>query len=315
MPYTDEPMNYTDLHCDTPYELYIRGEGLKKASTDIDLEKLSAFDKYVQLAAYCAPEGMSDSEAYKLFFKVIENFKKEAEESFCRICTSRAELGPAVAEGKRAFVLTVEDARITECDTSRLDILYNEGIRVLTPLWGGVTSVGGSHESNKGLTDFGKELVERAAVLGMIADISHASEKSADDILDIAKKCGSAVMASHSCSYSLNPHTRNLRDSQLFRLAELGGIVGVNLYPPHLTGNTASLSDAVRHILHFVNAVGEDSVALGCDFDGMGIHTEDGENVSSIPSLLREMRSSGMSSSLSEKILFKNAYDFLMRSL
>ena len=54
---------------------------------------------------------------------------------------------------------------------------------------------------------------------------------------------------------------------------------------------------------------------LGCDFDGMGIHTEDGENVSSIPSLLREMRSSGMGSSLCEKIIFKNAYDFLMRSL
>ncbi len=308
-------VNYTDLHCDTPYELFARVEKLRKASTDVDLEKLSIFERYAQLAAYCAPEGIGNDEAYALFFKVISYFKSEVLANDCRICKSSHDLCSAVSDGRRAFVLTLEDARITDGNISRLDTIYNEGVRVITPLWGGLTCIGGSHESTEGLTEFGKELLSRSFELGMIADISHASECSANDILDIAEGSGGHVMASHSCAHSINPHSRNLRDPQLSRLAELGGIVGVNLYPPHLTGNTASLSDAVHHILHFVNIAGEDAVSLGCDFDGMGIYTDGGENVSSIPSLHREMRSSGMSSSLCEKVLFQNAYDFLTRSL
>ena len=304
-------MNYADLHCDTPYELFIRGEKLKKASTDVDLTKLSFADKYLQLAAYCAPPDKTDSEAYRMFFEVADCFKNELSENGLSLCLN----GYDISANSRAFVLTAEDARILEGDLSHIDTLYTEGVRVITPLWGGVTCIGGSHEADSGLTPFGKDAVRRCAELGMILDISHASETSADDILDICENIGTPVMASHSCSFTLNPHSRNLRDRHAKRIADLGGVIGVNLYPPHLTGKSASLADAVHHISYFVSVAGETSVSLGCDFDGIGIYPEDGKNVGCLPSLLCMMSSSGISSSLAEKIIYQNAYDFLTRSI
>lgn len=304
-------MNYADLHCDTPYELFIRGEKLIKASTDVDLTKLSFADKYLQLAAFCAPSDKTDGEAYRMFFEVADRFKNELAENGLLLCTDSNN----VRESNRAFVLTAEDARILESDLSRIDKLYDEGVRVITPLWGGETCIGGSHEVCSGLTSFGKDAVRRCAELGMILDISHASEASADDILDICENIGAPAMASHSCSYTVYPHSRNLRDRHAKRIADLGGVIGVNLYPPHLTGKSATLSDAVHHITHFVSVAGEATVALGCDFDGIGSYPEDGKDVSCLPSLFRMMSQSGISSSIAEKILYKNAYDFLMRSI
>jgi len=308
-------MNYTDLHCDTPYELYVRGEKLKSASTDVDMNKLSGINKHLQLAAYCAPEGKTDGEAYKMFFEVCRYFKKEAAECAVPICIDADGINTALADFSRAFILTVEDARILEGEAERLDVLYEHGVRALTPLWGGVTCIGGSHQSEEGLSSFGKLAVRRASQLGMVLDVSHASAKSADDIIEICAELGTSVMASHSCAFGINPHSRNLRDSHARRIAASGGVIGVNLYPPHLTGKSASLSDAVLHIKYFINLAGEDAVALGCDFDGMGIYPRDVKDVTATEILFGTMRSSGMSSHLCEKVLFTNAYDFLTRSL
>lgn len=69
--------------------------------------------------------------------------------------------------------------------------LYDLGVRVMTLLWGGDTSIGGSHDTENGLTDFGKAAVEEMAKVGIIPDISHASFKSADDIMDICENAAS----------------------------------------------------------------------------------------------------------------------------
>ena len=308
-------MKYFDLHCDTAYELYARREKLSGNSLNITSEKISSFAPYVQLAAYCAPEGDSNDEAYEKFFHVRDYFLKELEENAFKLCSSAEEIESCANSAVPAFVLTVEDARILDGSLCRIETLYNAGVRVITPLWGGETVIGASHESDGGLTSFGKEALHLCAELGIITDISHASQGSADDIINIALSHGMPTIASHSCAYSVHGHSRNIRDEHLRAVADSGGIVGVNLYPPHLTGTSASLTDAVNHISYFVHAVGEDKVALGCDFDGMGIFTEGGEDVSCIPSLAQKMRSCGMSESLCEKILFENAYAFFKKHL
>lgn len=308
-------MKYFDLHCDTAYELYARGEKLSGTSLNVTADKISPFESYVQLSAYCAPENDSDEEAYLKFFRVKDNFKKELSENSFRLCTTSEEIKGCVSSHTPAFVMTVEDARILNGRLSRLETFYSAGVRVITPLWSGETVIGGSHESDSGLTTFGKEAMHLCAELGIITDVSHASPRSADDIIDIAVSHGMPVIASHSCSYTVNPHSRNLRDEHLKAVSSSGGIVGVNLYPPHLTGTSASLKDAVHHILHFISKSGEDNVALGCDFDGMGIFTEGGEDVRCIPLLAQEMRSCGMSESLCKKVLFENAYGFFEKHL
>lgn len=308
-------MNYADLHCDTPYELFVRGESLADYSTDISLRRLARYEQVIQLAAFCAPPEADDATAFDLCRKVYRYFKADADDCGCRICKSAGDIEAALNDSRPAFVLSLEDARITEGHTERIDELYEFGVRCIAPLWGGSTCIGGSHDTDLPLTRDGIAIVAHCAELGMILDISHASPRSADDILDIAELYHSPVTASHSCSYSICRHSRNISDRHALRIAQLGGIIGVNLYPPHLTGSSATLSDVARHISYLTALIGENAVGLGCDFDGMSLHTSGGDNISCMPGILFELTLAGMSDTLCEKILFSNVYDFLKRSI
>ena len=301
-------MNYFDLHADTPLPLEAFGLTFDSDKLNLCSKYFSNFKSYGQLAAYCAPQELSDSEGYARFFKVRDYFLAECERCGFKVCTSRQALRDGLKEGVPSFILTVEDARILEGDVCRLDELYSYGVRLLTPLWGGRTVIGSSFECDGGLTDFGKEVIHRCAALGIVTDVSHASPESADEMIDIAQSHGMTVVASHSCSYSENPHPRNLRDTHLKRIAELGGVVGVNFYPPHLnTSGKADIFDVIRHIDHYVNTVGEDHVAIGSDFDGMGILTYGLENLGGVPCLRDKLKSHGYSEDILEKIFFSNA--------
>lgn len=309
-------LDLCDLHCDTPYEMLRRGEALSDGDLDVNLNMTKCYDSYVQLAAYCAPYDMSDDEAYELALSVYDNFKSEAQSALCSVASTSGELSKAVCSGERGFVLTLEDGRVVGDDESRLMRLYDTGVRVITLLWGGETVIGGSFESSAGLTDVGKNLARRCCLHGIILDISHASERSAYDTLEIAAAYGKPVIASHSCMHAVNPHPRNIRDEQMRAVSASGGIVGINLYPPHLTGcDRSDISDAVRHIFHAVQVIGDDRISLGCDFDGMDYHTTGLERVSSLTKLANELMRCGMSEESVRKIFFKNAFNFLINNL
>ncbi len=308
-------MNYADLHCDTPLEMFDRGESLASGSLNVTLDNLTFCKKYLQLAAYCPNEDIGDDEGYEKFFRVRDNFLNECTKVGASVVKSAGELKSSVDAGKPTFILTLEDGRVLSGSLSRLERLYEAGVRVLTPLWGGETCIGGSHQSTAGLTKFGRDVAELCGELGIITDVSHASEKSAEELLEIANLHGRPVIASHSCSATLNPHSRNLSDRLLREVSNSGGIVGVNLYPPHLTGGKATLGDAIRHIKHYVSIAGVDRVALGCDFDGMGIFCEDGSDVSCIERLYSLMAEDGFSEEALEKIFFSNVYNFFTINL
>ena len=303
-------MNYCDLHCDTPLEVYLRGTSLRDAELNVSAEKFGVFEKYVQLAAFCPPESVSDGDGFELFRKVTENFKRETLNICGAVCTDTEGIKRATESGTPAFVLTAEDARILDGDVSRLYALYEAGVRVLTPLWGGVTCIGGSHSSDEGLTPFGRDVVKECFRIGIVPDVSHASRKSAYEIIDLAVTFKKTVIASHSCAFSVNPHTRNLTDEEFLGIAQTGGIVGVNLYPPHLKGHEADVSDALEHIRHFISLSDASRVALGCDFDGMNVFAKGGEDVGRIPRLA-ELLTDAFGKETAEKILFTNAYELL----
>lgn len=307
-------MNYCDLHCDTPLEMYLRGVSLNDTELNVSADKYGVFEKYVQLAAFCPPESVTDDEGYELFFKVMDNFKREALRTGASICTDSSSLAHSVDGNVPSFVLTAEDARILGGSLKRLYALREAGVRILTPLWGGVTCIGGSHTSEEGLSRFGRDVIKCCFETGIIPDVSHASRKSAYEIIELAKSFGCPVIASHSCSFSINTHTRNLTDEEFLGIVETGGIVGVNLYPPHLKGTDADVSDVLDHISHFISLSGTSPVALGCDFDGMGIFAKGGEDVGCIPHLAK-LFDDAFGKDISDKILFTNAYAFLQRHI
>jgi len=317
-------MKLADLHCDTASRLYSGGFSLADNGCHISLKKSSGYEKYVQLTAVFTDTSLSDAEGYERFFAVADNLKAEAAKNGVPFAYSGRELAELCDGGSRTvFVLTVEDARIIgaygtgDKDAEKaIDKLYDAGVRVITPLWGGLTCIGGSHDTDAGLTDFGKKSVRYMCERGIIPDISHASFKSSDDIMDIAEELHSPVVATHMNSYTVCRHTRNLTDERFRRLVSLGGIAGVSLCVSHLSADAdkCTVHDAAKHILHYISVCGENSVCMGCDYDGTDTPPEL-TDVSKLTVLRDVLLESGVGETVCDKIFYENAYSFLIKNL
>ena len=103
---------------------------------------------------------------------------------------------------------------------------------------------------------------------GIMVDLSHASEKSFYDALQISR---TPIVCSHSNCRALCDHPRNLTDDQLRALAARGGVAHTTLYAGFLRKDgQATILDAIRHLEHAIDIMGIDNVGLGTDFDGDG---------------------------------------------
>lgn len=129
-------------------------------------------------------------------------------------------------------------------------------------------SARGKGEHN-GVSPFGTEVIREMNRVGMMVDLSHASEKSFYDALDISRK---PIVCSHSSARALCDHPRNLTDEQMKALASKDGVAQVTLYHGFLCcgEEEATIHDAVAHLCHMVDIMGIEHVGIGTDFDGDG---------------------------------------------
>lgn len=315
-----KPLSLFDLHCDTVYELNKKNESLASNTCKIALDKLTPYQSYAQFfAAWCSTK-LTDDEGFDAFGRLADLLDAqlaipEITERMTRVTTA-AQMDAALQSGRHAAILAVEDARILGGDLSRLDVLAARGVRYLTLCWGGETCIGGSHDTTAGLTDFGKEVVRRCFALGIVPDISHTNAASAADALEIAVACGKPVIASHSNAYSVYSHSRNLRDEHFIALRDLGGLVGLNFCRPHLWNpeeETVTVSHLIRHLEHFLSLGGENTVAIGADWDGASL--PDGiSTIADAQKLAEEMARLGYTDELIHKIFFDNALAFFKRN-
>ncbi len=306
------PLSYFDLHCDTPLRLWQTGSELRENTLHIDLVRAAGLARYLQCAAIWSDRRYSDEEALAVFFKSERYFRAEAEKNGCPILTGDSFYS---FTGRRGFILTLEDARLLCGDLSNADLLYSHGVRVVTPLWAGVSSIGGAHGAEEGLSAFGRAAIRRFGELGAILDLSHASDASAEEILFLAEKHGFSVIATHSDSREINAHTRNLPDPLLSKLVKAGGIVGLSLCREHLRSReVCTREDVLAHLSHYLSVAPENAVAFGCDFDGTDL--PDGvDGVGSIPSLFSYLEENGIPQRILEKVFFQNAYSYFKKHL
>ncbi len=312
-------MDFFDLHCDTAWRMY--GEKLTIDSPLLDT-RLSCFDRFqnsVQIYAIYSDNRRSDEENYEDFFSVCEYFKNEINENYQKIalCTDKVSL--ASAEPPVKAILAVEGSKLLAGDISRLSILYGLGVRVLTLTWGGVCCTGGAHDTDEGLSEFGFELLSECEKLGITVDVSHLSEKG---FWDVAAKATKPYIATHSSSYALCAHTRNLTDIQFRTISGAGGIVGVNMYPKHLSARFASGEHAAdeligsycEHIEHFLSLGGESSTCLGADRDGIDSIPEYTSLVFA-DKIYNKLISNGIKEKVIDDIFYNNAYKFFSEKM
>lgn len=138
------------------------------------------------------------------------------------------------AQGKRVVFISMENADPLSSDPELLDTYYRQGLRMLGLVHFMNNDLADSATALpewKGLSPKGRDLVQRANRLGILLDVSHASDAVFDQMLALSS---APLIASHSSSRAVNPHPRNLDDARVRQLAAKGGVIQVNAYSDYL---------------------------------------------------------------------------------
>jgi membrane dipeptidase len=215
-------------------------------------------------------------------------------------------------KGKIAALMGIEGGHAINEDLDALREFFKLGVRYLTLThsrslsWAG--SSGDAEGPQRGLSDFGREVVREMNRLGMMVDISHVSDRTFWDTLAVTTK---PVIASHSAARALAPHPRNLTDEMIRAVAATGGVVCVVFFPVFLAQdssqvNAVTLDRVVDHIDHIVHLTGIDHVGIGSDFDGIDLTPHGMETVARLPALTIELARRSYRPQEIEKVLGGN---------
>lgn len=259
------------------------------------------------------------------------------------LATTVADIRRARRDGRMAALMGIEGGYAIENSLEALRAFHRLGVRYMTlthrvsTAWAGATTNG----PGTGLTAFGREVVQEMNRLGMLVDVSHVSDATMSDVLDLVR---APVIASHSSARALCDVPRNIPDPLLRRIAANGGVVMVNFYSGFLDTNyTAAharieaetdaiwaryakdprggraaenklaaslpavpLSVLANHIDHIARVAGIDHVGLGSDFDGVERTPTGMDDVSCYPNLTVELLRRGYSEKAIQKILGEN---------
>ncbi|MET3925348.1 dipeptidase [Devosia sp. 2618] len=240
------------------------------------------------------------------------------------VCRTAAEVRAATAAGTLAAIFHIEGAEAIDTDFRSLDVLYAAGLRSVGIVWSRANAFGTGvpfrhnvdPDIGPGLTDAGKELVRVSNRLGVMIDLSHLNAAGFRDVAAISDK---PLVATHSNVHAISPHARNLVDWQLAAIRESGGIVGLNFATGFLRPDGKFVADTeldlmVRHVDALVEALGEDGVALGSDFDGAQVPTVIGD-VTGVPKLLQALLDKGYGEALVRKIAMGNWLSMIERTI
>lgn len=308
-------MKVVDMHCDTIAALLERKRAgkafsLRENDCHVDILKMKQGDYLLQNFALFVERGRCEDpwqEVQELFEIYMKEIAANAD-SIAPVLTYE-DIEKNRQAGKISAMLTVEEGGVCGGDLEKLHTLYKQGVRMLTLLWnypnelgypnldrlkgkklriaeqGGNSSVFNLVKQNylntpntkDGLTRKGIEFVEEMEKLGMIIDVSHMSDAGFYDVLQYTKK---PFVASHSNSRYSCPCVRNLSDDMIRKLAERGGVMGLNFCGDFLTQypvgvqNPGTIAAIVKHAKHIVAVGGVECLGLGSDFDGIDTHAE-----------------------------------------
>jgi len=228
-----------DSHTDTPLKFVndtfdiAKWHNSKTGGGKIDLPRMEKGGLDAVFFAAFIGQGPRDSAGLeKAFQKTDEIF--DAVYQVISPLGSKAEIAltPSDAyrlekEGKRAIYLGIENGYALGNSIDNIEYFYKRGARYITLVHTKNNDLSDSSTDKKGqefngLSELGGQVVARMNELGIMVDVSHASDSAFFDVLRISK---APVIASHSCTRALCDNPRNLTDSMLIALAENGGVI------------------------------------------------------------------------------------------
>ncbi|MCF2942386.1 dipeptidase [Paenibacillus tarimensis] len=306
-----------DFHCDVLAKL-LTGEaagfkGPVSAGLDVTWERLQQADALLQTFAVYIPEQLDYS--VQNLLRAVDHFYQQVltcpEIMFVR---STEELRACAQAGRTGAVLAIEGAESLQGDLALLRVLYQLGVRSLGLTWNHANwaADGIMEPRGGGLTGRGKELVRACNELGILIDVSHLSERSFWDTIELT---GRPVIASHSNVRSVCSHPRNLTDDQIRAIIMQGGLIGLTYVPWFVKSEgSARASDLFSHIDYICKLGGADNIMFGSDFDGFGQHIAGLANPGDIPAFIDELEKR-YGKELTHRWVQGNAFRFLAENL
>ena len=148
----------------------------------------------------------------------------------------------------------------------------------------------------------------------MILDIAHLNGASTKAVLKTWK---GPLMVSHTALFSLNPHPQNVSDNLVKSIINRNGIIGFAFLDKFYSPVNATMADVVAHLTYFRRKFGSYNCAFGSDFYGFGSSNSITglENMGLLPNLAKELKKNGWNAAEVDRLLWKNAYQFLIQSL
>ena len=172
--------------------------------------------------------------------------------------------------GKLGIFYGFQNAAQMGNDATRVDVFASLGVRVIQLTYNPANQLGDGSMApeNRGLTDFGREVVARLNAKRVMVDLSHSGQNTC---LDAARASTAPISINHTGCRALCDLPRNKTDEELRLVASKGGFVGIFFMPFLKLDGHPRAEDAVAHIEHAINVCGEDHVGIGSDGDTTGI--------------------------------------------
>ena len=274
-----------DTHCDTPMFF---SEGIRFDHRDpkilVDLHKMTEGrqDATIMVAylpqpkdgktfGECVPFPVAGPKAYAdLIFDKIQAIVAE-NASYIALAATPDDLWRHKHQGLKSIMLGIENGLALEGNLANIAHFAQRGVVYITLCHNGDNDLCDSARGSSthgGVSPFGADAIREMNRLGILVDLSHASEKSFYDSLDISRV---PIVCSHSSARALCDHPRNLTDDQMRALAAKGGVAQITIYNGFLrTDGAATIHDVLAHLDHAIQVMGIDHVGLGTDFDGDG---------------------------------------------
>jgi membrane dipeptidase len=185
---------------------------------------------------------------------------------------SAADIRRAKEAKKVGIFLGFQNSYAVEQNLDHLYLFRDLGVRVIQLTYNTQNLVGsGCWEGrDSGLSDYGRDMVDRMNELGILVDLSHVGDTTSSDAIAHSKK---PVAYTHCFPNAIMKHPRNKSDEMLKKIADKGGFVGVVAYTPFMPkGDDSTVEDVLDGYEHMINVVGENHVGIGTDFtQGQGV--------------------------------------------
>jgi membrane dipeptidase len=239
-----------DTHADTPMGMLREGFDIGKRSDKghIDLIRMKEGGLDALFMAAYVSQSLADKNPAHTALELIDVIFQQVEANADKagMAFSPQDIRKLHNEGKVAILIGMENGIPIEKSLRLLRMFYRLGVRYITLCHSGTNFICDSSTDKPkwdGVSDFGKKVIQEMNDLGMIIDVSHISDGSFWDVLELSK---APVIASHSCCRALSNAERNLTDDMIKALAKKGGVVQIAYVPDFLSQEYKEKSEKKR---------------------------------------------------------------------